>query len=102
MRRTMAIPIFLDKRPLKAKRRNGQSKYRWHLRWECPLTGKYRSESTGTADKTAAEELQKLKWAQVNGLAPMPEVAADQPEPEPGPAKATWQECRDAMQKAMQ
>src|SRR5262245_7985574 len=91
--RPMAISVYLVKRPLKEKRRNGQHKYRWALRWKDPSdpTGrKFCCESTGTADRTQAEGMQKAKWAVLNGLAddPWPQPVA---ESKPGPA---WDECR--------
>lgn len=93
----MAIPIYLQKRHLKKTKRNGQREYRWHLRWEDPATGKFKGETTGTADRTQAETLQKAKWAEVNGLAP-PLLPEPEPEPVPGP---TWDDCRDALERAM-
>ena len=62
----MAIPIYIVKRRLKRKRRNGERHYRYSLQWResDPTTGKMKlkCETTGTADMTEARELQKLKW----------------------------------------
>ncbi len=54
-------------------------------------------ESTGTVDRTAAEALQKVKWAELNipGAAPNPK-----PEETNGRPAPTWQECEDALQRA--
>src|SRR4051794_20750681 len=93
----MAVPIYLVKRPLKGRKRNGQREYRWALRWEDPETGRFRGETTGTADKTQAESLQKLKWAEVNGLTE-PRAVIETPVIE---EKATWQDCREALERAM-
>lgn len=93
----MAINVTLVKRYLKSKKRNGQREHRWTLRWDDPVTGKRGCESTGTADRTAAESLQKIKWAEVNGLAEPRESA----EPAPTAIKPTWDDCRDALERAM-
>lgn len=88
-------PVYLVRRNLKNKKRNGQREYRWILRWEA--ADGWRCESTGTADRTAAEALQKAKWAALN----VPGFAPPEP-PAPEPIKATWQDCRDALQRAME
>lgn len=90
----MAIQVYIEKRPLKRKKRNGQRTYRYALRWRNPATGKMECESTGTGDKTQAEELQKLRWAELNGL-----IRLD--EPEHVELRPTWQECADALERAM-
>lgn len=93
----MAIPVYIEKRLLKARRRNGTRQVRYVLRWEDPETGKRGCETTGTGDRTQAEALQKVKWAEVNGLLPKPE-----PEPEPEAPGPTWDDCRAALQRAME
>jgi integrase len=93
----MAIPVYIEKRFLKERRRNGTRKVRYVLRWEDPETGKRCCESTATSDRTEAEGLQKMKWAEVNGLLPAPE-----PEPEPEAPGPTWDDCRVALQRAME
>ena len=91
----MAIQVYLVKRTLKKRRRNGQHEHRWALRWE-DADG-WHCEATGTADRTEAESLQKSKWAALNipGMAPAIE-------PAPAAVKATWQDCRNALQRAME
>jgi integrase len=88
------IQVFLEKRLLKKRKRNGQREFRWVLRWEEP-DGKRACESTGTADRTQAESQLKAKWAVLN-------APTEKPGPEPEPVKASWQECRDAFERAMQ
>jgi hypothetical protein len=85
------IQVYLEKRLLKKRKRNGQREFRWLLRWET-LDGKRRCVTTGTADRTVAEAKMKAKWAELN-------VQAN--EPAPAPAKASWQQCRDALVRAM-
>ena len=51
----MAIPVYIEKRLLKERRRNGTRKVRDVLRWEDPITGRCCCESTATGDKTEAE-----------------------------------------------
>ena len=75
--------------------RNGKREYRWALRWEGP--DGWRCESTGTADRTQAEALQKQKWAELN----IPE-AEPEPSRQPEPVKASWDECKDALKRAME
>jgi len=89
------IQVFLEKRLLKKRKRNGQREFRWVLRWEAP-DGKRACESTGTADRTRAESLLKAKWAVLNAPTEKPVL-----EPEPEPIKASWQECCDALERAM-
>jgi len=86
----------LVKTYLKKRKRNGQREYRWTMRWDDPETGKRPAVSTGTADRTLAETIQKAKWAELN----IPGAAPDEPEPEPAPA-ATWKDCRAALSRAM-
>jgi integrase len=95
----MAIKVYLVKRFLRERRKNGQRKHLWAMRWQDPATGKFPCESTGTADKVQAESLAKIKWAELNGLTP-PEPAA---EPTPVPLNLpTWEDCRNALQRAME
>lgn len=95
----MAIPVQLVKRQLTKRKRNVQREHRWAIRWFDPNSGKRCSESTGTADRVQAETYQKNKWAELNipGMAP-------EPDPEPVEVKplATLQECRDALERAIQ
>ena len=94
----MAIQVYLTKRYQKGTRRNGQRLYHWAMRWRDPATKKLKMESTKTADKTLADEFLLAKQAEVNGLLP----AAPEPEPEPEPVVGpTWQDCRDAIERAM-
>ena len=88
----MATQVYLAKRYLSGSRRNGQRAYRWALRWQSAEG--WKCESTGTADRTNAETLQKAKWAELN----IPGAAPPAPEPEPLPP-ASWQDCRDAFQR---
>jgi integrase len=94
----MAIQVRLVKRVLKTRKRNGQREHRWTLRWDDPATGERRCESTGTADRTAAEALAKVKWAELNipGAAPEPESEPIEPK-----ALPTWQECHEALERSM-
>jgi integrase len=96
----VAIQVQLVKRYLRSKKRNGQREYRWAMRWYDPETGQRPCESTGTADRTQAEALAKVKWAELN----IPGMAEPEPEPDPEPVKAPadWLECRDALQRAME
>jgi integrase len=93
----MAIQVQLVKRYLRTRKRNGQREHRWTVRWEDSESGERRCESTGTADRTAAEALQKAKWAELNipGAAPEQEPIDAKPPP-------TWQECSDALQRALE
>lgn len=56
----------------------------------------WRCESTGTADRTQAEALQKQKWVELN----IPEARPKEPVPEP--VKASWDECKEALKRAME
>src|SRR5690348_3848557 len=96
--RAMATVVYLTKRYQKGTRRNGQRLYNWAMRWRDPATGKYRMESTGTADKTLADTFVVAKAAEVNGLLPVEPEPEPQPEPVAGPS---WDECRDALERAM-
>ena len=95
----MAIQVYLEKRMLKTRKRRGRQEYRWSLRWEDPVTGKFRCESCKTGDKTAAETLQKTKWAELNlpGEAPYPE-----PELVAPPKLISWSDCRNALRRALE
>lgn len=88
------IQVYLVKRHLRKRLRNGARDYRWALRWEDADGWHY--ESTGTADRTQAEALQKAKWAELN----IPEAKPEEPAPEP--IKATWDECKEAIKRAME
>lgn len=92
----MAVNVSLKKRLSRKPRRGKKRSYVWVLRWADPATGRFCYESTKTADKTDADSLRKMKWAELNGLA-APRVVA-----EPAKAKATWKECRDALQRSME
>ena len=94
----MATNVYIAKRPTKKKQRNGKTIYKLVLRWKSPATGKWECESAGTSDRTEAESLRKLKWAEVNGI-----IAAPKPESEPKPPAPlpTWEECKEAFEKAM-
>lgn len=81
------IQVFLVKRKLRQR-------HRWVLRWNTP--DGWRCESTGTADRTQAELLRKQKWAELN----IPDAQPEEQEPEP--IKATWDECREALKRAME
>jgi integrase len=93
----LATAVYIVKRYLQRKRRNGQHQHKLALRWKDPTTRKWRCETTGTADMTEAREIQRLKWAEINGLIPPQEAA----EPEPNPANPSWQQCNDALKRAM-
>lgn len=88
------IQVFLVKRFKRKRQRNGKREYRWALRWDGP--DGWRCESTGTADRTQAEALQKQKWAELN----VPEARPEEPAPEP--VKASWDECKEALKRAME
>lgn len=95
----MGIKVYLVKRPTKERKKNGQHKHLWAIRWLDPTTGKYCCEATGTADRVQADSLAKVKWAELNGLTP-PEA---EPEPVAEPAALpTWSDCRNALQRAME
>ena len=66
----MATAVYIVKRYLRRKRRNGKQQHTLVLRWRNPATQKWQCEKTATADMTEARELQRLKWAEVNGLVP--------------------------------
>jgi hypothetical protein len=91
----MPIDVYLVRRKLKKRRRNGQWRHHWVLRWADPVTGKWCCESTGTADRTEAEQLKKAKWASLNVKDP----ANGEPPPETRP---TWEDCRAAIKRAME
>jgi len=88
------IQVFLVKRFKRKRQRNGKREYRWALRWQG--TDGWRCESTGTAGRTQAEALQKQKWAELN----IPEAEPEEPPPEP--IKASWDECKAALKRAME
>ena len=92
----MATNIYIIKRKLKGQRKNGQQLYRYCFRWRDPLTRKLICETAGTADLTQAKATRDRIYAEVNRLAPPP------PEPEPEVIKPTWQDCRDALKRAME
>ena len=95
-RRVVNVAVYIVKRHLKKKRRNGQRQHKFVLRWKNPATGKWQCENTGTADMTEARELQKAKWAELNG--PWQEINQADPDSTPRPS---WQEGRDALSRAM-
>ena len=97
----MTVGVYLVRRPLRGRQRSGRPKYRWALRWADPESCQWKCESTGTADRTEAEALRKLRWAEINGL-----ITSKQPARESEPAAEaaplpTWQECRDSLERAM-
>jgi integrase len=92
----VAVPIYIVKRKLKAKRKNGQPRYRYSLRWRDPQTGQPKCETAGTADLTQAKAIRDQIYAEVNRLVQPP------PEPEAEIIKPTWQDCRDALKRAME
>ena len=87
-----SISVYLTKRYTKETTASGRRKYRWHLRWKDPTTGKWTWEATGTADKEKAKYLQQQRWDVVNGR-----VESSEP-----PPSASWVECRDAFNRAME
>ena len=101
----MSIPVYLVKRCLRGRQRNGRKKSRWSMRWEDPATGEWTCESTGTADKTKAKAKRDLKWDELNrtqqpAVDPMiTAVPASVEENRPGP---TWEDCKKAMRRAME
>jgi integrase len=88
------IQVYLVKRFKRKRQRNGKREYRWALRWEGP--DGWKCESTGTADRTQAEAQQKQKWAELN----IPEARPE--EPVPKPVKPSWDECKEALKRAME
>jgi integrase len=88
------IQVYLVKRFRRKRKRNGQRGWVWALRWQ-DAAG-WRCESTGTADKVQADGMLVAKRNELN--APPDASAAKSVEE---PAKATWQECRDALKRAM-
>ncbi len=88
------MKVYLVKRYKRQRKRNGKREYYWALRWEGP--DGWKCESTDTADRTQAEALQKQKWAELN----IPQMAPEEPEPEP--VKASWDECKEALKRAME
>jgi integrase len=88
------IQVYLVKRYKRSRQRNGKREFRWALRWEAP--DGWRCESTGTADRTQAEALQKQKWAELNVPGCEPE------EPALEIVKASWGECKEALKRAME
>jgi hypothetical protein len=92
------VQVYLVKRYLKKRQRNGQREYRWALRWES--ADGWKCESTGTADKTRAETLRQAKWDELNDRAP-PRAEQTSPLPESEVFKASWQQCHEAIERAM-
>ncbi|MEN6405893.1 MAG: hypothetical protein ABFC77_05420 [Thermoguttaceae bacterium] len=88
------MKVYLVKRYKRQRKRNGKREHYWALRWEGP--DGWKCESTDTADRTQAEALQKQKWAELN----IPQMAPEEPEPEP--VKASWDECKEALKRAME
>lgn len=86
------ITVYLTKRYSTETTEGGKRKYRWHLRWKDPTTGKWKWQATGTADKTRARFLQERLWDEINGRG----------EPATPPPAASWDECRDALVRAME
>jgi integrase len=101
----MAVKIYLVKRQLRKRQRNGRTKYHWIMRWQDPDSGEWQCETTGTADKPRAKALQDSKWDELNraiepttetisGVQPLP-AAEEKP-------RLNWQDCKTALQRAMQ
>lgn len=88
----MATTVYLSKRYLRSRKRNGQRQHRYSVRW---FDGEWHCETTGTADATQAEDYRKQKWAELNipGAAPEP---IEEPKPAP-----SWKDCREALERAM-
>jgi len=93
----MAISVYLVRRSLRSKRRNGRARSTLTLRWKDPATQKWQCENTRTGDMTEARQLQRLKWAELNKVVP----AEEDPKPAQTIKKPSWQECRDAAERAM-
>lgn len=95
----MTTQVYLVKRTLRATKRNGKRETRYSLRWRDPTTGDWQCEATGTNDRTAAESLRKQRWAELNipGAAPPPPEL----EPEPERPNVSWDDCRQAIDRAM-
>lgn len=91
------IQVYLVKRYKRSRQRNGKREYRWALRWDG--SDGWKCESTGTADRTQAEALQSAKWEELNH--PILEPEPD-PEPARGPVRASWDECKKALKRAME
>jgi hypothetical protein len=53
------IQVYLVKRYMRTRQRNGKREYRWALRWEGP--DGWRCEGTRTADRSKAEALQSKR-----------------------------------------
>lgn len=96
----MAIQVYLEKRMLKTKKRSGRREYRWALRWWDLGAGKFRCESTGTADKTTAEVMRKAKFDELNHPKP---ATVTEPEPPPAdpPKLPTWSECSEVLRRTL-
>jgi integrase len=95
----VAVAVHLEKRFLKERKRNGQRKVCYAIRWWDPVSGKFRCESTSTGDLTQAEAYRKAKWVELNipGMAPAAPAAVE--DAKPGP---TWDDCRTALRRAME
>lgn len=85
------IQVYLVKRYRQKRKRNGQREWVYALRW---FDDGWHCESTGTADKTKAESLLVAKRDELNS----PEPKAEK---KPEPIKATWKECREALERSM-
>jgi integrase len=90
----VAVAVYIIKRKLRGKHAKG-AHHHYSLRWRDPASGRQESEGTGTADLKEAKELRAVKYAELNGF------IEPEPEPEPEPIKPTWQDCRDALERAM-
>lgn len=83
------IQVHLFKRKKRKKKRNGQHEIVWLLGWQTEEG--WKQESTGTADRVKAESLRVAKMEELNA----PDAPANR-------KAATWEECREALKRAME
>ncbi len=87
------IQVYLGKRFRKKRKRNGQREWVYALRWHDG--SRWKCETTSTADRAQAETIRVAKRDELN--APL----GSEPTREAEPVKASWQECREALERAM-